>query len=54
MRATDLPISPLWVDHPNNIWWSIQVTKLLIVQCSAASHHFLPLKSKYSQHPVLK
>jgi len=28
--------------------------KLLIMQSSPASHHFLPPRSKYSQHPVLK
>jgi len=37
-----------WFDHPNNIWWSVQVMKLLIIQSSPASLHFLPLKSKYS------
>jgi hypothetical protein len=42
-------------DHPNNIWWSMQVMKLLIMQSSSASHHFLPLRSKHSpQHRVLK
>jgi hypothetical protein len=42
-------------DHPSNIWWSLQVTKLLITQSSPASRHFLPLRSKYSpQHPVLR
>jgi hypothetical protein len=30
-----------WFDHPNNIWWSVQVTKLLIMQSSPASCHFL-------------
>jgi hypothetical protein len=35
--------------------WSVQVMKLLIMQSSPASCHFLSLKSKYSpQHPVLK
>jgi hypothetical protein len=42
-------------DHPNNIWWSVQVMKLLIMQSSPASYHFLPLRSKYSpQDPVPK
>jgi len=35
-------------DHPNNIWWSVKVVKLIIIQSSPASCHFLPLKSKYS------
>jgi hypothetical protein len=34
---------------------SVQVMKLLIMQSSLASRHFLPLRSKYSpQHPVLR
>jgi hypothetical protein len=42
------------MDHPNNMWWNIQVMKLLIMQSSPACP-FLPLTSKYStQHPVLK
>jgi len=42
------------IGHSNNVWWSVQVTKLLIMQSSPASRHFLPLRSKYSpQHPVL-
>jgi hypothetical protein len=42
-----------WPDHPNNICWSVQVMKLLIMQSSPASRHFLHLRSKYSlQHPV--
>jgi hypothetical protein len=44
-----------WFDHPNNIWWNVQVTKLLIMHSSLASRHFLPFEFKYSpQHPVLK
>jgi len=39
----------------NNVWWSIKVTKLLTMQSSPSSRHFLPLRSKYSpQNPVLK
>jgi hypothetical protein len=36
------------LDHTNNILWSVQVMELLIMQSSPASHHFLPLRSKYS------
>jgi hypothetical protein len=44
-----------WFDHYNNIWWSVQVMKLLTMQSSPASWHFFPLRSKYSpQHPVIK
>jgi hypothetical protein len=38
---------PPWCDHPNNIWWSVQVMKLLNMQSSLVSCHFLPLRSKY-------
>jgi hypothetical protein len=37
------------------IRWSVQVMKLLVMQSSLTSRHFLQLKSKYSlQNPVLK
>jgi hypothetical protein len=45
---------PLWFDHTNNIWWSVQVTKLLIMQSSLASRHFLRLRPEYSHYPRLK
>jgi hypothetical protein len=41
-------------DHSNNIWWSVQVMKLLIMQTSPAFCSFLLLRSQYSQHPVPK
>jgi hypothetical protein len=42
-------------DYPNNIWWSVQVMKLITMQSSPFYRHLLPLSSKYSpQHPVLK
>jgi hypothetical protein len=48
-----LPSHLPWFDHRNNILWSVQVTKILIVQTYPASHHFLLLTSKYSpQNPV--
>jgi hypothetical protein len=39
---------PPWSDRPNNIWWRVQIMKLLTVQFSPASWHFIPLRSKYS------
>jgi hypothetical protein len=49
------PSHPPWFDGPNNIWWSVEVMKLLILQYSPPSCLFLHLMSKYSpQHPVLK
>jgi hypothetical protein len=35
------PPHPLRYDHTNNIWWSVQVMKLLIMQSSPATRHFL-------------
>jgi hypothetical protein len=29
-----------WFYHPNNIWWSIQVMRLLVMQSSPTSHPF--------------
>jgi hypothetical protein len=49
------PLHPLWFDHPNNIWRSVQLMKLIIMQSSLASRLFHPLRSKCSlQHAVLK
>jgi hypothetical protein len=40
-----------WLHHPNNIWWIVQVMKLLVTLSSPASLQFLLLRSKYSpQH----
>jgi hypothetical protein len=54
MHATCLHSSHRsWCGHSNDILWSIEVTKFLIMQSSPASYHFLPLSSKYSpQHPT--
>jgi hypothetical protein len=38
---------PLCV-HPNNIWWSLQIMKLLVIHFSPSSYRFLPFRSKYS------
>jgi hypothetical protein len=43
VRTTYPPIS-LSLIH-SNIWWSVQVIKLLIMQSSPASFHFYPLSS---------
>jgi hypothetical protein len=42
------PSHPPWFDHPNNMWWSMQVMKLFIMQSSPSFCHFLPVRSKYS------
>jgi hypothetical protein len=28
------PSHPPWFDHPNNIWWRVQIMELLIMQFS--------------------
>jgi hypothetical protein len=45
---------PPWLRDSSNIWWSVQVITLLIMQSSPASSHFLPPRFKSPQHPVLK
>jgi len=48
------PSYPPRFNHSNNIFWKVQM-KLLIMQFSPVSCHFLSLKSKYSsEHPVPK
>jgi len=49
------PSQSPWFDHPNNIWRSAKVTKLLIMQSSPAFCHFVPPAFENSpQHPVPK
>jgi len=41
--------------HPNNIWWALQIIKLLIIQISPLPFYLVPLSPKYfPQHPILK
>jgi len=40
-----------WSDHTNNVCWSVQIMKILIMQSSPIYRHVLPLGLKYSpQH----
>jgi hypothetical protein len=49
------PSHPPWLDHCNYIWRRTQPMKLLIMQFSSISRHFISLRSKYiPQHPVPK
>jgi len=42
-------------DHPNNIWWRVQIIKLLIMYFSPLPWYLVPLRPKYSpQQPILK
>jgi hypothetical protein len=46
------PFEPPWLDHFDYAWPRVQVTKLLFMQFSSTSCHFIPLRPKYSpQHP---
>jgi hypothetical protein len=46
---------PPLLDNSNYTLWRVQVMKLLIMQFSQTSYHFISLQSKYSpQHPDLK
>ena len=41
--------------HPNNIWWGVKITTLLIMSFSPLSCYFVPLRPKYSpQQPILR
>jgi hypothetical protein len=41
--------------HPNNIWWALQIIRLLIMQFPPLSYYFVLLRPKYSpQHLILK
>ena len=41
-------------DQPHNIWWGVQIIKLHIPSFSALPCYLVPLRPKYSQHPILK
>jgi hypothetical protein len=45
------PFSSPWFVHSDFSWQSIQVMKLLIMQLSPTSRHFISPWSKCSQHP---
>ena len=46
--------SPL-IDHPNSVWWGVQINKLLIMHSSPLLCYLDPLTSIYPpQHPILK
>ena len=43
------------LNHPNNIWWVVQIIKLLIMQFSPLPCYLVTLRPKYSpQHHILK
>jgi hypothetical protein len=49
MHCTPRPFHSSWFDHPNIIWWAVQI----IMQFSSLPSYLVPLKSKYlPQHPI--
>ena len=38
-------------DHPNHIWWAVQIIKLLIMQFTPLPCYFVPLRPKYLPQP---
>jgi hypothetical protein len=46
------PIST-WFDHPKDIGWGVQIIKFVTMLLSPFLC-YVPLRSKYSQHPILK
>jgi len=42
-------------DHSNNIWWGVEIIKLLVMQFSPFPCYLVLLRTKYSpQHPILQ
>ena len=47
-----LPILSFLIDHLNDIWWGVEIVKLLVMWFSPLSYCLDPLRPKYSlQHP---
>ena len=47
------PSNSFWFDHPNNIWWGIQIMEILIMQSFPLSCSLIPLRDKrLPPHPV--
>ena len=40
--------------HPNDIGWGVHIIKLLITQFSPLPCHLVPIRPKYTQHPILE
>jgi len=47
--------SQYWFHHPHNIWWAVQIRKLLVMQSSLIPCYLVRLRPNYlPQHPILK
>jgi hypothetical protein len=50
-----LPSHSSWFDHPNNIWFGVQIIKLLIMCISSLPCSLAPLRPKFPPpHPIHK
>jgi hypothetical protein len=46
-RTCYMPAQSLFkLDHPNNIWLAVQITKLLVMQCSPHPCYLVPFRPK--------
>jgi hypothetical protein len=44
-----------WFDHPNNIWWWVQIIMFLVIYSSPLPCYLVPLRPKYPpQHFILE
>ena len=51
IRATcPAHLSLLDLDHPNDIWWGVQSTKILVMYFSPLSCYLVPFRSNYPCH----
>jgi len=49
------PISFFLFDHPNNIWWVIEIIKILFIKSSPIPCYLVPVRPKYlPQHPIFQ
>jgi hypothetical protein len=47
------PFHRPWFDHLNDVWWAVQIMKLLIMQFSLFPFYFLPLRTRcLPQHSI--
>jgi len=55
MCYTPRPSHSSRLNHPNKIWWGVQIIKLIIMYFSRLPCYLVPLRPKYSlQHPILR
>jgi hypothetical protein len=48
------PSHSSWFYHPHNSGWGVPIMKLLIVKFPSLSCYLVPLRPKYSQHPIIQ